>query len=305
MVDVVVRPAAPPQPGTDVPGRIELRAGGSAANTARWLARLGGQAVLIASVGRDAAGRALAASLRRDGVSLHLARPRGSRTGRIGVLVGLDGERAFVADRGAADELRPVDLRPAWLAGARLLHLPAYSLLTEPLRQAADLAVDMARAERAQVSLDLASSGPLLTSGRLAAMQLVRRVSPDLLFATAGEARALTGLGSDEGGVDEAILALAPLVVLKRGASGATVVALDPQGHRLRLDVPARRISVTDSTGAGDAFDAGFIAARLNADTRGRVNSASFAAGLRRATLAGHRAARRQLADGLPELRLL
>jgi sugar/nucleoside kinase (ribokinase family) len=312
LVDVVVRPATPPVPGTDVPGRIELRAGGSAANTARWIARLGARAKLIAAIGRDRSGRALAAALRDEGVRLHLARPRGRRTGRIGVLVSPDGERTFVADRGAADGLTPGDVRAAWLRGAALLHLPAYSLLAEPLRQAAERAVVVARADGTLVSLDLASAGPLLAGGREAALALVRSLAPDLLFATKGEAAALTGAqaGAQTGAQIAAqtaaplqsaelpellpLLELAPLVVLKLGSAGATVLARASGRPPLRLDVPTSPLEVTDSTGAGDAFDAGFIVAWLRAPAK-----------LRAATTAGHRVARRELVRPRPELALL
>ena len=67
---------------------------------------------------------------------MRAVRVAGARTGRIGVLVEPGGERSFVTERGAALRLRPEDLRPAWFAGADALHLPAYSLLDQPLGEA-------------------------------------------------------------------------------------------------------------------------------------------------------------------------
>ena len=99
MLDVVLTPERAPETGTDVPGRVALRQGGSAANTARWLARLGASSTLICAVGRDPEGRALVAALERDGVRVRATRVAGGRTGRIGVLVAPGGERSFVADR--------------------------------------------------------------------------------------------------------------------------------------------------------------------------------------------------------------
>ena len=64
MLDVVVAPARALESGTDVPGRVSLVQGGSAANTARWLGRLGARSSLITAVGRDAAGRVLVETLR-------------------------------------------------------------------------------------------------------------------------------------------------------------------------------------------------------------------------------------------------
>src|SRR5688572_31409434 len=98
MLDVVVIPDRPLERGTDVPGSVALRQGGSAANTARWLARLGARTSLVAAVGRDPAGRALVEAIRGDGVAARVTRVAGARTGRIGVVVAPGGERSFVAD---------------------------------------------------------------------------------------------------------------------------------------------------------------------------------------------------------------
>ena len=272
MVDVVIAPARAVEAGTDVPGRVALRAGGSAANAARWLGRLGADVVFIGAVGRDAAGRALEAAVRADGAAPRLVRVAGARTGRIGVLVAPGGERSFVADRGAADRLRPADLRAAWFARAELLHLPAYSLLGEPLGLAGMEAIRLARAAGALVSVDLASIGPLLAGGRDAALALVRAAAPDILFATAAEAAALLGAESAHRGAAEAasdagaeagpeageaepwltgLSALAPIAVIKRGGRGATVLAASASSASpLRVDVAVSRVATTDTTAA-------------------------------------------------------
>ena len=294
MLDVVLAPARALEAGTDVPGRIALVQGGSAANTARWLGWLGAHATLISAVGRDPAGRALVDAVRSDGVVLRLSRVQGSRTGRIGVLVAPGGERSFVADRGAADLLGPDDLRPGWFRGIDALHLPAYSLLGEPLGLAGRRAVALARGAGALVSVDLASIGPLVAQGRRAARALIGDVAPDLLFATATEAEALVGRYAVEG-----LLEYAPMAVVKRGPKGATVLASEGQSH-LRFEVATQQVNATDTTGAGDAFDAGFLVGWFEARQAGR----SLPVSLQRAALGGHRAAARQLSTPRPELAL-
>ena len=293
MLDVVVIPDRPLERGTDVPGRVALRQGGSAANTARWLARLGTRSTLVTAVGRDPAGRALVESLSRDGVTVRATRVASRPTGRIGVIVMFGGERSFVADRGAANELRPADLRSGWFTG-ELLHLPAYSLIGTPLGEAGRRAIELARENGALVSLDLASAAPLLAKGRRAAHRLVEAAAPDILFSTATEAEAFIG-GYDVTGLLDA----APLAIVKRGAGGATLMSRDVPAP-LRFEVATPPLTATDTTGAGDAFDAGFLSAFLlvPADARRRP------AALRRAALAGHRAAARQLTAGTPELAL-
>ena len=285
VVDVVLRPDRPLEHGSDVPGRVSFEQGGSAATTARWLGRLGARSSMIAAVGRDAAGRALVDALRSDQVTTHVVRVAGVRTGRIGVLVTPDGERSFVQDRAAALELKPTDLKPAWFARADAVHLPVYSLLDEPLALAGRRGIELARAADAAISIDLASIGPLLARGRRAARSLISEVAPTILFATAGEAEALLGRYAVEG-----LLDVAPIAVVKRGPKGATVVARDG-AQRLRFEVATTPIAATDTTGAGDAFDAGFLVGWFVAQAAGR----SMPASLRRAVLAGHRAAARQL----------
>lgn len=294
MLDVVLAPVVSLKSGTDVPGRVSLVQGGSAANAARWLARLGARSVLIASVGRDAEGRALVDAIRRDGVRPMVSRVAGTRTGRIGVVVAPGGERSFVADRGAADLLRPEDLRTAWFDRAEALHLPVYSLLGEPLGLSGRRAVELARGAGAAISVDLASIGPLLAGGRRAARSLVADVAPDLLFATAAEADAFLG-----GMALDGLLDVAPTAVVKRGAKGATVLTRLGQGPS-RFEVATEHLVVSDTTGAGDAFDAGFLVGWFAARAAGR----SLPASLQRAAIVGHRTAARQLTSPRPELPL-
>ena len=197
-----------------------------------------------------------------------------------------------MTDRGAALQLRASDLKAAWFARADAVHLPVYSLLDEPLSLAGRRAIELAREAGAAVSIDLASIGPLLARGRRAARALLEEIAPDLLFATASEAEGLLGRYAVEG-----LLEVAPVAVVKRGSKGATVMARDRDAN-LRFEVATEHINATDSTGAGDAFDAGFLVAWFTARGAGR----SLPASLQRAALAGHRAAARQLTSTRPEL---
>lgn len=295
VLDVVLAPERAIESGSDVPGRVTLTQGGSAANTARWLGRLGARASLVGAVGRDATGRALVETLRADGVTPRVVRVAGERTGRIGVFVTPGGERSFVQDRAAALRLLPDDLRPAWFARADLVHVPMYSLLGEPLGAAGRRAIELGRASGARISSDLSSIVPLLAGGRDAARSLVRAIDADLLFANSSEAAAFLGTTTTDG-----LLDFAAIAVIKRGGQGVTVLARgsSPGDPPLRFEVATRSVVVVDTTGAGDAFTAGFLVGWFAAQAAGHPPAGS----LQRAALAGHRAAGRQVTTPRPEL---
>ena len=247
-LDVVVRPAGDAESGTDVPAQISFRAGGSAANTARAFARLGGAATFVGAVGDDRLGTMLGEALKADRVTLRLARNTG-HTARLVVSLAANGERSFLTDRGAADSLRWQPTLPALLKATDALHLPAYSLLKNPLADTALRAARNAHRARALVSIDLASRRPLLAGGSVAARATIASVEADVLFANRDEAAALVGPRNLP-----QLLELAPIVVIKTGAAGCTVLWGD-----VEMDIAARPFKATDTTGAGDAFDAGFM----------------------------------------------
>jgi sugar/nucleoside kinase (ribokinase family) len=247
-LDIVVRQSARIESGTDVPAQISFRAGGSAANTARAFARLGGAAVFMGEVGDDRLGRLLAGALRMEGVTVRVARTRG-HTARLVVSLAANGERSFLTDRGAADSLHWGPTFPALLTAADVLHIPAYSLWNRPLADTALRAARFAHRRGLLVSVDLASRRPLVAGGSVAARATIAAVAPDVLFANRDEAAALVGLRNLPD-----LLGLAPIVVIKEGAAGCRVMWQD-----VDMEIAARPFKATDTTGAGDGFDAGFL----------------------------------------------
>jgi sugar/nucleoside kinase (ribokinase family) len=169
-------------------------------------------------------------------------------------------------------------------------------LLAEPLGTAARSAVEVIRrASRgaALVSLDLASVGPITAIGMRAAERLVAAVDPDVLFGNAAEV-ALFGARA----WPARLLELVPVVIVKQGAAGCEVLFRAP-GQPGRFTVATRALAVTDATGAGDAFDAGFLMSVLSARV---VVSELSAVQLRSAAVAGNRAAGKLLGSRRPEL---
>ncbi len=276
-LDIVVRQEADVESGTDVPAQITFRAGGSAANTASVFAGLGGAATFIGAVGDDRLGDVLRKALKETGVTVHVACSHGP-TARLVVSLAANGERSFLTDRGTADSLAWRDIKPLWLERADALHLPAYSLLTPPLSETAKAAARHARAAGTLVSVDLASRRPLLAGGQAAARARIAAVEADVLFANHDEAAALVG----PRGLRR-LLDLAPVAVVKAGAAGCTVFWGEAE-----MIVKARPFRAADTTGAGDAFDAGFLYSLISTD---RVPGALRRLDLRHAAYDGQKAA--------------
>ena len=298
LLDVVITPERPIERGTDVPGRLDFRRGGSAATTAAGFARLGGRASLITSLGDDVWASWLLASLRAEGVEVHAVRRPGA-SGRLAALIDEHGERSFVTERGVADALAAEQVERGWIRGRDALHVPAYSLFGEPIRSAAIYAAELARQDDVLVSTDLSSAGPLLAYGVRKTRARLAELGPDVLLANRAEAAAL--LRQTGRRAWPRLLAQAPLVVVKDGVWGCRVL-WDEGGATRQLDVATTRIGrKVDTTGAGDAFAAGFLFSLLGAGGRAATDRDQA---LRKAAMAGHRAAGDALRRGRPELEL-
>ena len=241
LLDVVVRLERALAPGSDTSARARTGAGGQAANVAAWVAELGARARFLGKRADDTAGKLASDELARLGVELVGPLVHG-RTGTVVSLVDGSGERTMASDRGVAPELRADELDAEWLAGCAWLHVPGYSLLAEPITGAALAAAELARAAGASVSVDLSAWTEIREFGPERFRAVLERLRPDVMFANEAESVVLGGA------LD------APTWVVKRGAAGCAIRA----GGRW-LELPASPADVVDSTGAGDAFAAGFL----------------------------------------------
>ncbi len=298
LLDVVVTPTRPIEHGTDVPGTLTFRRGGSAANTSAAFVRAGGRASLVTCLGNDFWAPRLSSSLRADGVHVHAVRQAGD-SGRLAAIIEGRGERSFVTERGVADGLEPAQVEASWLRGADVLHVPAYSLFGEPIGAAAVHAAGLARNGGAFVSCDLSSRGPLLAFGLRRARARIADLRPDVLFANRDEAAALLRQPGRRAWVG--LLAYGPLAVVKDGAWGCRVLWSE-DGATRQLDVAAQSVGQgVDSTGAGDAFAAGFLYSLIRSGGR---DVAHRDPALRVAAMLGHRTAADALRRGRPQIKL-
>jgi ribokinase len=240
LLDVVVRLEGPLAADTDAFGRTRIAPGGQAGNVAVWVAALGGRARAICKRGRDAGGRILADELARRGVDLRGPEVENG-TGVVVSIAGPNGRRAMLTDRGVAPSLEPEEVDPGWFAGCSWLHIPGYGLVATPLRDAVTAAADYARSAGARVSVDLSSTAAIERVGADSFLAEARALAPDLVFANEEELALVPELEAET-------------MVIKRGARGCAVHRTGVVEERAAL--PA---DVVDTTGAGDAFAAGFL----------------------------------------------
>ncbi|MGW6460179.1 sugar kinase [Streptomyces sp. NPDC055078] len=235
---------------------------GAESNTAVGLARLGHRAGWFGRVGDDAFGRAVLRTLR--GEDIDISRAVTDATAPTGTIVrDCHGERPievlYHRAGSAGSRLHPDDIDSAYVASCRILHLTGITAaLSGSALDACVAAADAARAAGVTVSFD-----PNIRRRLLPAESWPHLLAPlieraDLLLTGADEARLLTG-ARDQDSAAEQLLARGPaLVVVKDGARGAR--ATDGTD---RWEVPARPVTAHDPVGAGDAFNAGFLSARL------------------------------------------
>ncbi|MEV7591324.1 PfkB family carbohydrate kinase [Streptomyces sp. NPDC089922] len=259
VTDVVAMHPEPIVPATDTTARIRTLPGGAGANAACWAARTGSAEVrLLARVGTESA-RWHERALVDAGVRPRLVIDPEEPTGTVVALVDGAAERTFLTDSGASLRLSPADWAPSLLDGAAHLHLSGYLYFADRSRELAVVALREARARGVPVSVDPASAGFLAGLGPERFMEAA--AGAEVLLPNADEARLLAGL-PQSAGVARAAVALSrrvPLVVVTLGGEGALIA----EGGRITAEVPAHPVEAVDSTGAGDAFAGGFLAARL------------------------------------------
>ena len=230
-----------PALGTEVfADALSLHAGGGAYITAAWLAALGRPAELCAMLPREPFAGLVRAEAMANGVGLAASRVATEGDPQLTVAHVAGGDRAFTTRRSGA-ALPPAHLDALAMPGLRHLHVSELSTLLEyPTLVAA------ARAAGLSVSLDCGWDDAMFTREDLA----TAFAGIDVFLPNEAEAEALG---------ESALNAFAlPLIVIKRGARGASARTPDGACHR-----PARELEAIDTTGAGDAFDAGFLHAWL------------------------------------------
>lgn len=254
MLDVVVKPNGEIAPTSDTPSHVRLGRGGSAANMAVALSKAGHDVTYVGAAGEDAAAQLFTSELSVAGVRANL-QICASSTGVVVALVGGDGQRAMLTDRGANSLLSAEHVLLALDEPFDHVHVSGYSLLDGQTRVVGVAVLDKARALGRTTSVDVCSVAPL------------RDVTPDVfmtaaenvtcLFANEEEAQVL----SDTTLTDDAVNKLASRfneVVVTRGSKGALA-----RKDGVTYSVNSSSSTVIDTTGAGDAATGAYLAVRL------------------------------------------
>lgn len=254
VADVFLPPQArmPPAGALVTTGDFVVEPGGCAANTAVNLVRLGLAASVVGRVGDDVFGRFIETDLARRGVSVAGVARSGAPTSKT-VIVDIEGEdRRYFHTVGANAALTAADLERAELAAGDVLYVGGYLVMPGVGQLPLARFLEEARAGGARTVLDVVVPG-----GAHVDFDQVERLLPfvDTFLPNEDEARALTGEASPHRQARRFVEAGAGMAVVTRGAQGAVLAA---PGCSLELPAPAVG-AVVDSSGAGDAFAAGFI----------------------------------------------
>ncbi|WP_130513158.1 ribokinase [Krasilnikovia cinnamomea] len=224
-----------PLPGETVLGDDFLMVpGGKGANQAIAAARAGGRCTFLGAIGSDAFGVTLKARLAASGVDTDHVRVSYGPSGVAVIMVDRRGENSIIVSPGANSTFTDLTAAERAVIGAADVLVCQQEIPAATVTEAARVA----RAAGTRVVLNAAPARPL-PPDLLAAV--------DLLVVNENEARAVTGQAEPD--VD-ALLALAPRVVLTLGADGARYAERDGRDER----IGAYRVAVADSTAAGDAF---------------------------------------------------
>jgi sugar/nucleoside kinase (ribokinase family) len=265
MLDVVVKLQGSINYGEDTASKITTHGGGAAGNVASWIAHTGTGSSIVARVGNDSAGAALISEFDNLKVDHSSLIRTSDATGVVVVLVDQKGERTMFPETGANAGLTLADMPP--LAGFDAAYVSGYALLNPRSRTGVMEMIATIKMAGIPLFYDTVTVGAMKEVDR----ELILSWLPLMDYILPNEEEALYVVdAADIDSALEKLLVLCPAVIIKRGAGGAT--ALERGGQR--IDIDAINTVVADTTGAGDSFAGGFIAAKISgSDLRASVEA--------------------------------
>jgi sugar/nucleoside kinase (ribokinase family) len=240
----------------DLMGPAREVSGGSAANSMAGVAALGLKAAFIGQIADDQLGRIFTHDMRSLGVRFDTPAISGALpTGRCLILVTPDAQRTMNTCPGASHELSSGALDADLISSAAITFLEGYLWGPDRPRRAMLKAAEIAHQAGRQVAFTLSES-LCIGDRREGVFQMINGGLVDILFCNKDELLHLTGRSDFGQAMTDLALKVKTLVVT-RGAAGASGWSTGE-----RVDIPAATVErVIDTTGAGDLFAAGFLAA--------------------------------------------
>ncbi|WP_206751368.1 carbohydrate kinase family protein [Cryobacterium glaciale] len=284
--DIMVRPHRTPEGDTNTPSSIRQLPGGAAANVSAWFGSAGVAVDFIGRVGaidRDYH----AGFLAEFGVRAHLTPDATRPTGTIIVIVDDNDSRTVLTERGANRVLTPHDVPDSLLDGAAALYFTGYTVFSgqhdpEGTIDSFQHLMRRCRERCVPVVVDPGSARVLADFGVANFLRAVAGAS--VLLPNLPEGRALTGL-DDPFDVATRLAKSFGVVAVTMGAKGSVVaVAGQPP-----VMIPVARVERADTTGAGDAFGAGFVTAWLEGASIAAAANAGARLAARAVTIVGGR----------------
>ena len=231
----------------------EEQSGGSAANTIACIASMGGKCAFIGKVNDDAAGRSFQNSIRSSGILFETQSSKDSEaTAKCLVLVTPDAQRTMLTYLGACSQLGPKDIDADIIRASKFTYLEGYLWDPEPAKKAFLLAAKIAHSANRKVALSL--SDPFCVSRHRNEFKELIKNDINILFANEDEILSLYEVNRLSEAID-AVSENCELAAITRGSKGSIIVA-DKKIHSID---PAPVDKVLDTTGAGDAYAAGFL----------------------------------------------
>jgi len=261
-LDVLARLPCDLPHGGEVRTSVESIPGGSAGNFARAAACEGADVTFIGCVGTDLVGELLVRSLIEQGIEVqvkHVELPTGT-------IVALQyGEKStMLCSRGANDGLDPSWIKEKWFQRADHLHLSGYSFLSPAQLPAVKKAMRIAQRKGMSISVSPPPANLICSFGVTSFLKAIAKVN--FIFLNLREGKLLTGKEAPE----EVATALAETFAagaLTLGGKGSLAWSGDER-DRCQID----SIKALDTTGAGDAFAAGFVVACLKSHDLSAAN---------------------------------
>ncbi|MDX9955448.1 MAG: carbohydrate kinase [Anaerolineae bacterium] len=238
--------------------------GGSPANIATNVAKLGGQAAIIAKTGVGAFGQFLKAELQRAGVQTQYW-VMDARVNTSVIFVSRSKKTPdFEPFRDGDFRLEPAEISAEAIARTRVVHASMWPLSREPSRSAVEKAFQMAQAQGKLISLD-PNYSPRIWPDLDEARRVIRRMMAYATFTkpSLDDAQRIFGGGKTPEEYIALFHEMGPrVVVLTMGGAGMILSTGDAQTF-----IPAQPVQIVDATGAGDSFWAGFLVALLDGNS--------------------------------------